>query len=62
MGKVIIESEIEQVSLDILADMGYAVIHGPDIVPDGTSPERQSYSDVILVKRFVGQSVVKGNI
>lgn len=28
------------------------LLHGPDITPDGTSPERNSYSDVVLVERL----------
>ncbi len=52
MSKVIIESEIEQVALDILSELKYKVIHGPDIAPDGTNPERQSYSDVVLIARL----------
>ncbi len=33
MPHIITESEIEQVALDIPADFGYEVIHGPDIAP-----------------------------
>lgn len=52
MSKAIIESDVEQVALDILAELGYKIIYGPDIAPDGEKPERQSYSDVILVDRL----------
>ena len=52
MPKVITESEVEQVALDILSELKYKVIYGPDIAPDGPRPERQSYSDVILVERL----------
>ena len=44
----ITESEVEQVVLDILAEIGYKLVHGPRISPDGDSPERASYSDVVL--------------
>ena len=49
---VIIESEVEQVALDILSELKYKVIYGPDIALDGPKPERQSYADVILLDRL----------
>lgn len=52
MPKVITESEVEQVALDILFELKYKVIYGPDIAPEGTKPERHSYADVILVGRL----------
>ncbi len=52
MPKIITESEVEQVSLDIFVEMGYGVVNGPDIAPDGPNPERQSYSDILLVNRL----------
>ena len=48
----ITESEVEQVALDILSELKYKVIYGPDIAPDGPKPERQSYADVILLGRL----------
>lgn len=52
MLKVITESEVEQVVLDILSELGYTVVHGPDIAPDGSRPERKDYSDVVLADRL----------
>src|SRR3990167_7080088 len=52
MTKLITESSIEQVALDILSELKYKVIYGPDIAPDGFRPERHSYADVILVDRL----------
>ena len=52
MPKIITESEVEQVALDILSELKYKVIYGPDIAPDGPRPERQSYADVILTNRL----------
>ncbi len=73
MSRVITESEVEQAALDILSSLGYGIVHGPDIGPDGTNPaeltgfgipspsrsardmaapERQSYSDVVLIGRL----------
>ncbi|MCJ7616120.1 MAG: type I restriction endonuclease, partial [Desulfobacterales bacterium] len=48
----ITESELETAALEILSELGYTILYGPDIVPDGISPERKSYSDVVLVKRL----------
>lgn len=52
MAHAIIESEVELVVLDILKDMGYKTLWGPDIACDGTKPERQSFSDVVLIDRL----------
>ena len=52
MNKIITESSVEQVALDILSELKYRVIYGPDIAPDGLRPERRSYADVILVDRL----------
>ena len=35
------ESQIEQYALDILANLGWQVLHGPDIGPDGSAAERE---------------------
>ena len=52
MPHTITESEIEEVALEILSELDYDIIHGIDIAPDGSYPERQSYSDVVLVDRL----------
>ena len=36
-----IESQIEQYALDILANLGWQILHGPDIGPDGAVAERE---------------------
>ncbi len=46
------ESHVEDAALEWLAGLGYAVLHGPDISPDGRAPERVSYDQVILTGRF----------
>ena len=44
---IIYESEIEQISLELLRDEnGYAILYGPDLL-EGASPER-GYSEVVL--------------
>jgi type I restriction enzyme R subunit len=46
------EDHVEQACLDWLGELGYGVLHGPDISPEGTEPERAAYDWVILVERF----------
>jgi type I restriction enzyme R subunit len=46
------ESEVEDIALDWLADLGYTKLHGPDIASDGPSPERPDYEEVILPQRL----------
>ncbi|MDD1530898.1 DEAD/DEAH box helicase [Bradyrhizobium sp. WBOS7] len=46
------EADVEQLVLDRLSALGYAVLSDADIGPDGKSPERETYSDVILQKRL----------
>jgi type I restriction enzyme R subunit len=52
--KTITESEVELVALEILSDLGYTVLYGPDIAPapEGTTPERLSYSETTLAARL----------
>ncbi len=33
------ENHVEEACLEWLASLGYGVLHGPDIAPDGKSPE-----------------------
>lgn len=46
------ENEIEAYNLELLADLGYDYQHGSAIAPEGTQPERQSFSDVLLKDRL----------
>ncbi|RCV65959.1 type I restriction enzyme, R subunit [Methanophagales archaeon] len=48
----ITESHIEEAALEILDGLGYKILHGPDISPDGENPERNSYETVVLVERL----------
>src|SRR4030042_7128702 len=48
----ITESELEEHTLDILKDLDYKIINGYDISPDGKSPERKTYQDVVLIERL----------
>ncbi len=46
------ESDIEQANLDWLSGLGWTIAHGPDLAPEGKSPERASYGDVLLLERL----------
>ncbi|MGQ3673882.1 type I restriction endonuclease subunit R [Xanthobacter sp. TB0136] len=46
------EAAIEQVVLDQLTNLGYAVTTDAEIGPDGKAPEREAYADVMLVQRL----------
>jgi type I restriction enzyme R subunit len=47
------EAAVEQMVLDDLADLGYSISSDAAIGPDGKTPEREAYSDVLLAKRLV---------
>ena len=46
------ESDIEQMTIEILQDRGYEYLYGPDIAPDGTTPLRSSLDEVVLRERL----------
>ena len=46
------ESHVEDATLEWFSGLGYAVLHGPDISPDGPTPERLSYDQVLLTERL----------
>jgi len=46
------EDQLERETLGWLADIGYLHRYGLDIAPDGSSPERSAYSQVLLVGRL----------
>ena len=46
------EDQLEQEALGWLAEAGYTHLYGPDIAPDGSSPERADYRQVILRARL----------
>lgn len=46
------EAEVEQALLTQLRDLGYQLASDEEMGPDGKQPERESYSDVVLKKRF----------
>lgn len=48
----IYESDIEEASLEWLTELGYTVLHGPDIAPDAPNAERSTYKEVVLTSRL----------
>ncbi len=48
------ESHVEDAALERLSGLGYAVLHGPDICPEGPAPERNAYDQVLLYDRLRG--------
>jgi len=49
---MITEDQLEQQCLNWFRDGGWDAVFGPDIAYDGIAPERASYREVVLVKRF----------
>ncbi len=48
----IYESEIEKMAIEELGLLGYQYAEGPDLAPDGATPERGDFSEVLLFKRL----------
>jgi type I restriction enzyme R subunit len=46
------EDQLEQEALGWLGEVGYATLFGPDIAPDGGTPERADYAQVLLPFRL----------
>ena len=46
------EEDLENFSIEWCKELGYAYKHGPDIAPDGTSPERDALRQVYLIDRL----------
>ena len=52
MTKRLVEEHVEQATLWWLEKIGYRVVNGPDISPEGATAERSSYVQVLLIKRL----------
>ena len=48
----ITELTLEQITLSWFEDLGYQILHSPDIAPGEPQVERDSYSKVILKHTF----------
>ena len=43
------EEQLEQLCLEWFAETGWVLAHGPDLAPDGPTPERADYRQVLLL-------------
>lgn len=48
----ITENTIENFAIQLLEGLGYGYLYGPSIAPDAESPERESFSQVLLLNRL----------
>ncbi|MBL0090431.1 MAG: type I restriction endonuclease subunit R [Ideonella sp.] len=46
------EDQLEQEALGWLAEVGYQHRYGPELAPDGSTPERSDYRQVLLIERL----------
>lgn len=53
----ITENIIENFAIELFEKLGYEYIYAPNIAPDGETPERETYEQVLLVERL--QNAVK---
>lgn len=54
------ENELEELCLEWFNELGYKFIPGPEIAPDGISPEREDYSQVVL-KDWLKNAIIRFN-
>ena len=47
------EQQLEDLCIGWFQETGWQFVHGPDIAPDGTNPERADYRQVILCDRLL---------
>lgn len=52
---MITEAQLEQLCLAWFQAIGYEYVCGYDIAPDGETPQRQDYGQVILGERLLNQ-------
>ncbi|BDQ03947.1 type I restriction endonuclease subunit R [Ignavibacterium sp.] len=48
----LIESDIEQFTIELLENLGYEYVSPASISPDGDQPERQTFDDVLLINKL----------
>ncbi len=46
------EEDLENISIEWFKEIGYSFVHGPILAPDGSSPEREDFRQVILIERL----------
>ena len=55
---MITEDQLEQLCIDWFKETGYQYANGYDIAPDGASPERADYRQILLTERLLSQLTV----
>jgi len=50
--QIFTESEVEEAALAWFNELGYVILHGPEIAPGGLFAERESYEEVLLTRRL----------
>ncbi len=60
MSQVFTESVVEEAALAWFTELGYAILHGPEIAPGELFAERQNYGQVVLEDRL-RQALVRLN-
>ncbi|HIP28450.1 MAG TPA: hypothetical protein EYG82_04680, partial [Sulfurovum sp.] len=46
------EDQVEQLAIEWFKELGYDYLHGYDIAPDSSTPERSNYQEVLLSNRL----------
>lgn len=46
------EDVVEHAGIEILKELGWSYFHGTSVAPDGPAPQRQAFSEVVLLKRL----------
>lgn len=46
------EDIVEHAGIEILKDLGWTYFHGASVAPDGPAPQRQAFSETVLLKRL----------
>ena len=54
------EDDIEEIGLEVLQELGYDKLKGPDIGPDGEFPERETYQ-IVLLKKWLRRAITDLN-
>lgn len=52
MNDILSESQIETFAIGLFRKLGYEYIYGPDVAPDGDTPLRSSFEEVVLKERL----------
>jgi len=46
------EDQVERLAIEWFQELGYDYLHGYDITPDSSTPERNNYQEVLLSSRL----------